>query len=390
MRYPSVANDGAMKRKILQRYTLGELVSPTLLGLAVFTFILLATHLFRLTDLLINRGVPLPIFAQFVGTLVPPLLMLTTPMALLVGVLLGVGRLAADSEIMAMRTSGVHLLRVFLPVLIAAVLMTGILWRVNGYVIPGLVSLNMDLLRRIQFIVASRLEAGRVFNPKSDMDVSLYFRHRNPVTHLMEGITLKVVASDSITRNKTELLATSNVGWIVPDLVGNAMDITLTSGTLHHFDSSTTATDFRYSVAQFKELRWRLQLQSERKVKLGRLMQKPREMTSRTIAHAIKRGFLDPEDAGALEAEIVQRRSIAISCVAFAVLGVPLAIRIRPTGKAVAFSIAFGLIFFYYIMLKWGVSLSQNGSALGALVIFLPNVLVGGVGLILFYRTLRQ
>jgi len=379
-----------VRGKILQRYVLGELTSPTVLGLAVFTFVLLATHLFRLTDLLVNRGVPLPIFLQFVGTLFPPLLMLTTPMALLVGVLLGVGRLAADNEIMAMRTSGVHLLKVFFPVLVVAALLTGFLWRANGYLIPGLVELNGSLLEKIQFIVASRLEAGRVFNPKSEMDVSLYFRHRNPQTHLMEGITLKVVASDVATRSKTEVLATANVGWIVPNLSEACMDVVLTSGTLHHFDSSTTATDFRYSVAKFNELRWRLQLQKERKVKWGRLLQKPREMSSYQIARALKRGYLDPEDEGALSAEIVQRRSIAMACLAFALLGVPLAIRVRPTGKAVAFSIAFGLIFFYYIMLKWGVSLSQNGSALGAFVIYLPNILLGGVGLFLFYRTLRQ
>jgi len=379
-----------VRRQILQRYVLTELASPTVLGLAVFTFVLLTTHLFRLVDLLINRGVPLPIFLQFVGTLLPPLLMLTTPMALLVGVLLGVGRLAADHEIMAMRTSGVHLLKVFFPVLVLAAMLTGGLWHANGFFIPDMVNLNGTLLEKIQFIVASRLEAGRVFNPKSDMDVALYFHRRNPETRLMEGVTLKVVASDANTRSKTEVLATARVGWIIPDLPQSAMDIILTSGTLHHFDSSTTSAQIRYSVAQFNTLQWRLQLEKDKKVKVGRLAQKPREMNNRQIMRALRRGSLDPDDAGSLSAEIIQRHSIAMSCIAFVLLGVPLAIRVKPTGKAVAFSIAFGLIFFYYIMLKWGVSLSQNGSALGALIIFLPNILVAGVGLVLFYRTLRQ
>jgi len=375
--------------RIFQRYVLRELISPTLLGLAVFTFVLLATHLFRLTDLLVNRGVPLPIFLQFVGTLLPPLLVLTTPMAVLVGVLLGVGRLAADNEIMAMRTSGVHLLRVFYPVLLAAGLLTAGLWAANRRVVPTLAGFNVALLEQIQFIVASHLEAGRVFSPKSDLNVAFYFRHRNPLTERMEGVTLKVAASDLDRRTKTELVATAHNGRIDPDLQESSMDIVLTSGTLHHFDTTDTTTGVRYSVAKFQELRWRMQLE-KKKIKPGQLPKKPREMTNHDIARILRRGSLEPGDAGALFAEILQRRSIPVACFAFALLGIPLAIRVRPTGKAVAFSIAFGLIFFYYIMLKWGVSVCQRGSVFGAFIIFLPNIVVGAVGLILFYRTFRQ
>ena len=69
--------------KILQRYTLRELASPTILGLIVFTFILLSTHLFRLIDLLVNRGVPLGLFGALIGTLLPPLLILNFMLILL-------------------------------------------------------------------------------------------------------------------------------------------------------------------------------------------------------------------------------------------------------------------------------------------------------------------
>jgi len=377
-------------RRILQRYVLREMIGPTLLGLAVFTFVLFATHLFRLTDLLVNRGVPLPIFLQFVGSLLPPLLVLTTPMAFLVGVLLGFGRLAADNEIAAIRTSGGHLLRVFYPVLLASALLTGCLWAINENWVPRLVNFNMTLLEKIQFIVAGRLEAGRVFNPKSDMDVALYFRHRNPLTQRMEGVTLKVVANDAERRSKTEVLAAAHSGRMEPNLSERSMDVLLTSGTLHHFDSTTSGSEIRYSVAKFKELRWQVRLKREKATKVGQLAKKPREMLSREIAYVLRHGSVGADDRGALSAEMVQRRSIPLACLAFALLGIPLAIRVRPTGKAVAFSIAFGLIFFYYIMLKWGVSLCQTGAAGGKWVIFLPNIVVGGLGLVLFYRMLRQ
>jgi len=367
------------------------MVSPTVLGLIVFTFVLLATHLFRLTDLLVNRGIPFPLFAGLVGTLLPPLLVLTTPMALLVGVLLGVGRLAADNEIMAMRTSGVHLLRVFAPALLVAAVLTVGLWQANATWVPGLVRANTRLLDLIKFIVASQIEPGRVFNPESEHNVAVYFRHRNPLTQRMEGITMKIVVSDAEdARTKTDIVVSAREGRLEPDPFAGVMDVTLSSGTMHHLDTPTTASDFRNIVVKFSTARWRLQLAKEETVRPGRLPRKSREMTNREITGALKRPSLDRDDRGSLRSEIQQRRSIPLACVAFILLGVPLAIRVRPTGKAVAFSIAFGLIFFYYLMLKWGASLSQNDSAAGSFITFLPNILIAGVGVLLFYRTLRR
>lgn len=375
-----------MRLKILQRYVLVELIGPTLLGLIVFTFVLLATHLFRLMDLLVNRGVPLPLFAALVGTLLPPLVVLTTPMAVLVGVLLGVGRLAADNEIMAMRTSGVDLLRIFVPVFIVGLLLTAFLWRANGTWVPELVRSNVRLIDQIKFIVASRIEAGRVISPESDSDVELYFRRRNPITQRIEGVTLKVVVTDAEDqRKKTNMIISALEGRIEPHPFAGYMNIILTSGSLHHLDASSTGPQFRHVVAMFDTLEWQLRLRSE-----DRATTKPHELTNDEIVGAIETGKLPRKKLGALRAELHQRRSIPLACLAFMLLGIPLAIRVRPTGKAVAFSIAFGLIFFYYVMLKWGASLCQGGSALGAFVIFLPNLLVGGTGVAVLYFMLRR
>ena len=380
-----------MNRKILQRYVLWEMASPTVLGLIVFTFVLLATHLFRLTDLLVNRGIPFPLFAGLVGTLLPPLLVLTIPMALLVGVLLGVGRLAADNEIMAMRTSGVHLFRIFVPALLVAVILAAALWQANGTWVPGLVRVNARLLNLIKFIVANQIEPGRVFDPRSEHGVAIYFRHRNPLTQRMEDINMWVGVTDAEDPQKeTDILVSAREGHLAANPYSGLMDVTLTSGTMHHLDAPTTATGFRNVVVHFAEAHWRLQLTKRRPAIPGRLARKPREMSNREVAGALESPSLNPRDAGSLRAELQQRRSIPLACVAFMLLGVPLAIRVRPTGKAVAFSIAFGLIFFYYVMLKWGTSLSQNGLAVGTFVTFLPNILVAGVGVLLFYRTLRQ
>jgi lipopolysaccharide export system permease protein len=256
--------------------------------------------------------------------------------------------------------------------------------------VPELVRTNRQLIERIKVIVASTLEPGRVFNPDTDYDVALYFKRRNLFTGRMEGIALKAMVTDQMDqRDKAQILITAQQGHVEPAPEEGLLNIILTDGTLHNFDEATTATGYRYLIAEFAEMRWQVRM-SDGPLAPEAMPDRPAAVTTPQLKQAIEHGNLSRDERGSLRAELQQRRSIPLACLAFALLGVPLAIRVRPTGKAVAFSIAFGLIFFYYVMLKWGVTLCQNGSAFGVFVIFLPNVLVGGMGIILFYRALRQ
>src|SRR6266550_1111502 len=93
--------------RILTRYILGEITSHAVIGIAVFTFILFTRDLGRLLDLVVRNSAPLPsVFEIFVFTL-PIAFTYTIPMGVLVGILIGLSRLAAASEVTAMRASGI-------------------------------------------------------------------------------------------------------------------------------------------------------------------------------------------------------------------------------------------------------------------------------------------
>jgi lipopolysaccharide export LptBFGC system permease protein LptF len=92
--------------RILTRYILGEVVSHALIGAAVFTFVLFTRDLGRILELVVRNSAPLPSVAQVFFFTVPVALTYTIPMGVLVGILIGLSRLAADSEITAMRASG--------------------------------------------------------------------------------------------------------------------------------------------------------------------------------------------------------------------------------------------------------------------------------------------
>src|SRR5580700_4917828 len=92
--------------RILTRYILGEVISHALIGAAVFTFVLFTRDLGRILELVVRNSAPLPSVAEVFFYTVPVALTYTIPMGVLVGILIGLSRLAADSEITAMRASG--------------------------------------------------------------------------------------------------------------------------------------------------------------------------------------------------------------------------------------------------------------------------------------------
>ena len=93
--------------RILTRYILSEVISHAAIGIAVFTFVLFTRDLGHILDLVVRNSAPLPsVIEIFIFTL-PVAFTYTIPMGVLVGILIGLSRLAADSEITAMRASGI-------------------------------------------------------------------------------------------------------------------------------------------------------------------------------------------------------------------------------------------------------------------------------------------
>src|SRR5262252_8809114 len=122
--------------RILTRYILGEVISHALIGVAVFTFVLFTRDLGRILELVVRNSAPLPSVAEIFFYTVPVALTFTIPAGVLVGILIGLSRLAADSEITAMRACGIGVWT-FLRVISIFVLGGWLLAMINGvYLAP--------------------------------------------------------------------------------------------------------------------------------------------------------------------------------------------------------------------------------------------------------------
>ncbi|MEI7816060.1 MAG: LptF/LptG family permease [Desulfuromonadales bacterium] len=107
-------------KRILSFYIIREISSLFLLGITIFTMVLLMGRLISLTDLVVSRGVPLADVSRMILYLIPSFLVFTIPMAFLLAVLLAFGRLSADNEIVVIKASGISLFQVMPPVVVCA------------------------------------------------------------------------------------------------------------------------------------------------------------------------------------------------------------------------------------------------------------------------------
>src|ERR1700752_618564 len=108
--------------KILDRYLVREIIPPLIIGLVLLTFALMLPPILQQGARLIEKGVDWKIIVRVLWTLVPQALSITIPMALLLGILVGLGRLSADREFVALQACGGSVFSILRPIALLAVL----------------------------------------------------------------------------------------------------------------------------------------------------------------------------------------------------------------------------------------------------------------------------
>ena len=85
---------------------------------------MLAQFLLQSAEMIVRRGVPAPMVGKLLLLSIPNIIVITIPMSFLFAILVAVGRLSADNELVAMRSSGVSLMSLYRPVFVLSVLLT--------------------------------------------------------------------------------------------------------------------------------------------------------------------------------------------------------------------------------------------------------------------------
>jgi len=363
----------------LRRYFLREVVVPFILGIGVFTFILLIARMLKLVELVVNRSVPIFEIAKLFAYILPTFLEVTVPMALLLAVLLSFGRLSADSEIVALKTSGISLYQMVVPVIAFTLLVTLLALFLALYARPWG---NSNLKKSLYEIAKTRASAGlreRVFNDDF-AGLVIYVEHIEPPGDQLEGI---LIADARDPNQRNTVLARD--GFLVGNEEAHIVTLRLLDGSIHTFlpgEKSYHKTDFTtYDVS--------LNLA----VALARFSQREKdaqEMTLSELRNVIAQRTATGRSVNSELVELHRKFSLPFACLVFGLVGVPLGVQPVRAVRSRSFSVSLALIFVYYLLLTAGEAMAEKGVLPAFIALWIPNVVFGALGVVLFVAVARE
>jgi lipopolysaccharide export system permease protein len=364
--------------KLLDRYLLGEMVVPFLLGLAIFTSILLIIRILKLIELVVNRGVPLGQMLLLFSYVLPAFLEVTVPMALLLAILVAFGRLSSDSEIIALRAAGISLFRLFVPVIaFASVVALLTVWLSVTARPWG----NSHLREGLYEIVKTRAAAGikpKIFNDEFK-DLVIYVETIQPSSDLLQGV---LIADSRDPSMRNTVYAES--GRLVTDEHRHTLTLRLQNGGIYSTGHGQGYQDTRFTTYDIT-----LDLNAA----LAQLRDREKdasEMTPDELNEAIATKLAQGDPAFVERVEAARKYAIGFACLVFAALGVPLGIQPSRAANSRGFSISLALIFLYYLLLTFGQNLGERGALPPIVAVWLPNVVLSGVAVVLLARATRE
>lgn len=374
--------------RLLHRYVLRELVGPATLGLVVFTFVVLLREFFDIIDLVLNRGVEAGTVLRAVLCMVPQVLTVTIPMAVLVAALLGFGRLATDREIMAMRTSGLDLWWLISPALAGGAVLSLLLGLFSVEVLPRLAIQLTDLKYQLLFQAVTSLEPGQNYDEFSSAgsEVDFMFEREGAQPGEMEGVFMLTVHPGERAGDRQLVALTAKRGRISLDLSQRAVRVDLSSGEVQLREPSG-GERARLRSLEFEHMT-QLFFPDLGRFRGGQYQKPPSEMRLGELNRAIA-AESDPGRAAKLRVERQRRWVFPFSTLAFLLIGIPFGIVTRASGKGMGFGLSFLLILVYYGLLEWGSAIAQAGSPLAPLAMWSPNLILGAVGLALLWWVAR-
>ena len=372
--------------RLLDRYIGREVVSHALLGVVVFTFVFFVPQLVRLMDLVVRHSGGLATVALLFLCTLPPVLAFTLPMAVLVGVLIGLGRLSADSEIVALHASGISLRRLLVPigaVALAAGLTTLL---ITFWLSPASVRTLRRLEGRIITSQAPFSVQPRVFDERFP-GLVLYVQDVEAAATHWRGVFL---ASSSRTVAGEDRGSDAQPGrGVRPSAVTIAEDALIASGrakgeiVLHFGNGSTHELDpsypDRYNVTTFGA--------SDIPIDISAAAL-PGKNAPLSIAERSTGSLLAEAGPHWREARLEFHRRIAFpaACIVFALLGVPIGVRPRRGGRAAGLILTLALIGGYYFLFVTGDHMAALGRIDPWLGVWSANIVTALLGLFFFRR----
>jgi LPS export ABC transporter permease LptG/LPS export ABC transporter permease LptF len=362
----------------LDWYVVREVLGPLTLGFLVYTFLLLMQFLFRSADMIIRREVPAAQVGKLLLFTLPNIVVLTIPMALLFAVLVAIGRLAADSELVAMRSSGISLFALARPVLLVSALLT----LLNGVLMIGALPRGNNALQHLRIDIlgssVTRQVEPRVFYQDWE-GLVLYIFEAPQESPYWEG----VFVAEDLPTNENQVTVAER-GQVRLDEAGDRLVLHLENAVIHKMDFRTP---HKYHTTVISSLdRVLVDEYTSQQRNQARTSKGVREQTLTELNEQLDNPALSKELRLATEIEIHKKFSIPAACFVFGLLALPLAYRTGRGSRSSGFALSIAVILLYYILLTNGEETARVGKLEPWIAMWLPNFVLGAFGLYLLVR----
>jgi lipopolysaccharide export system permease protein len=361
--------------RIFDRYLAREILLPFALSLLVLTFLLMMPPILEQGEKLIEKGVGGATVVRVLWTLTPSALAITIPMSLLYGILVGLGRLSADREFVALQACGVSIFRALRPIAILAVLASAADLYVMLVALPG----GNQTFREITFnIVASKAESD--VKPRA-----FYSGFPNRVLYVgdvrPEGGFDNIFLADSTRTDQTTVYFASR-GRLVVDRARRVVQLQLSRGSRH---TTYTAEPEQYEGTSFDELA--LNMDADSVFTRTQILKGDPEMTIAELRATIADRKAHGQSYASQLFMIQQKFSIPVSCLVLAAIGLAFGASNRKDGTLASFALGSGVIFIYYVLLYSARAAANGGRLSPTLAPWVVNIVLGVAGgLLMIWR----
>ncbi len=429
--------------KILSRYILKEHIAPFFFALGTITFLLLIDFIPKIIDLVIDKNISLLVVLELIGLNLAWMLALSVPMSVLVATLMAFGRLSSDFEITALKASGVNVIQLLKPVLIAGTLIAiGMIW-FNDKILPDLNKAARHLHGDISAMRPTLSFKSGVFI--SDIPGFLVMVDKiDHATSRVEGVSI----TETKLPDKPRIIVADS-GYLKMTDNGRNMQFDLYSGEIHSLDLQEPANyrkvDFNNQVINVSDIgseliRTESEYRTDREMAISEMQDKVnvaaqsigpfRQKITEQLQSKYELLFSDTADiygaeslatAAALayvksDAQVLKRHieknrqqiisqqrqvnkysieihkkyAIPLASLSFILFGAPLAIMVRRGGMGTAVAISILMFIIYWAFLIGGEDLADRGFLSPIVAMWGANVLIGAAGLYLLYLAIAE
>lgn len=359
--------------RLFTRYILREILTHGLIGAALFTFVVFMRDMGHLLELVVRASAPASAVAKIFAFTLPTALTLTIPMGVLVGVLLGLSRLAADSEITAMRAVGVGSWQFVRIVSIFGLASFGIALINNVWIAPRSAAALDNLQKKLAASQASFEIQPRVFY-EDFRNVVLYVGDVSATRGAAEWHDIFLADISNPADPKVTLAQRGAITQQSP----TELRLHLENGAEHEL---VQGKEGQYQITTFSE--------SDIPVQLPQATEqtRPTLALAETPTSELPQLANGPERVQARNYAIEFHRRLALpaACIVLTLIAIPLGLSARKGGKATGFILTIVLVFVYYFVSLLGISLAKQGRIPAGLGVWIANIvfLAGAVFLLI-------